>query len=233
MITIRGFRAIDDPEVCDKFLFGHRKVLESINVKEVTSSKATWIENPDVYVIVVESLEDKRILGGARVHKAGAHEPLPVESATDYMDPTVKQWIGHYAANGAGEICGLWNSREVAGLGIGAVFLTRAAVACSTFLGIHHLFALCAPYTVDMAKFVGYEVAYNVGNKGTFYYPKLDLVATAMILKDVDNLSLANEEERSKILELRSQPNLTRLEVFRKKTIELHFELDFKNLTLR
>ncbi len=229
MITIRGFRAIDDPEVCDKFLQGHRRVLESINVKEVTSSKAIWVDNPDVYVIVVESLEDKRVLGGARVHKAGPYEPLPVESATDYMDPTVKQWIGHYASNGAGEICGLWNSREVAGLGIGAVFLTRAAVACSTYLGIHHLFALCAPYTVDMAKHVGYEIELTVGNKGTFYYPKLDLVATAMILKDVETLILANEEERSKILELRASPNLIRIEEFRKKTIELHFELDFKN----
>jgi hypothetical protein len=226
MIRLRLYRAIDDEESCQKFVIGHRHVLENIGVTKVTSSKDGWMRDPGVYVLIVEDTEDGRVLGGARVHIASKQHRLPVEEATKFLDGKVVDVINQHIPDGTGEICGLWNSREVAGLGIGAVFLTRAAVAVSTRIGLTSLFALCAPYTVKMAENVGYEIEQSVGNNGTFYYPKLDLVATFMILRDVAILSRATSEEKEAIIDLRKNPVLERTEIYRNKEIHLLYHLE-------
>jgi len=89
---------------------------------------------------------------------------------------------------------------------------------------------LCAPYTVKMAELVGYNIETSVGNNGTFYYPKLDLLATSMILKDLDTLSSADADERNAIFKLRSELNVVRLEQLRKKTIKIYYETKIPNL---
>jgi hypothetical protein len=225
MIKIKLFRAIDDLESCQKFVLGHRHVLENIGIMKVTSSNDTWMHNPGVYVLIVLDTEDGRVLGGARVHVANQEYRLPMEEATKLIDPKVPSVINEYIAAGTGEICGLWNSREVAGMGIGAVFLTRAAVVAAAQIGLNSLFALCAPYTVKMAENVGYEIEETVGNKGTFYYPKLDLLATFMILKDVQVLSKASEEEYAAIMDLIKNPDIKRVETHRKREVNLHYQL--------
>lgn len=230
MIKIRAFRAVDDHDACRKFIMGHTHVLENIGVKRVTSSKDEWMYNPASFVIIVESEDGEKVYGGARVHVAGGTQPLPIEEATGYLDKKIFDVVKDYAAAGTGEICGLWNSREVAGMGIGSVFLTRASVTISTQIGLNTLFALCAPYTIAMAQNVGYHILETVGNKGTFYYPKLDLIATTMILEDVDTLKLASVEERDSIMSLRSNPNQVRVEVLRKKELEINYQLEIPNI---
>ena len=145
MISIRAFRAIDDLEACQKFVIGHRHVLENIGVKKVTSSKDEWMYNPGAFVIIVESLDGEKVYGGARVEVAGGSVKLPIEEATGYLDTRIYDVVKEYTPAGTGEICGLWNSREVAGMGIGSVFLTRACVTISTQIRLSTLFALCAP----------------------------------------------------------------------------------------
>ncbi len=127
-LRIRAFRANDDPATCAKFIEGHSKVLENHGIGKVTSSKDTWAESPSVFVIVVESLDGERLYGGARVHAADGKLQLPIEEATEYMDPNIYEIVKHNAKNGTGELCGLWNSKEVAGLGVGSLFPSRAAV---------------------------------------------------------------------------------------------------------
>ena len=112
MIKLRAFRAIDDLNACKKFMLGHRAVLENIGVKKITSSKDEWMENPAVFVIIVENIESNKVLGGARVHVSEGKQPLPIEEATGYLDDSIYGIIKKYADNGTGEICGLWNSRE-------------------------------------------------------------------------------------------------------------------------
>jgi hypothetical protein len=230
MIKIRAFRAIDDHDACQKFVIGHRHVLENIGIKKVTSSKDSWMENPAAFVIIVESLDGEKVYGGARVNVAGGSQLLPIEEATNYLDPKIHDVVNEYAVDGTGEICGLWNSREVAGMGIGSVFLTRASVTISTQIGLKTLFALCAPYTIAMAENVGYHILETVGNKGTFYYPKLDLIATTMILEDVSTLRLASEEERASIISLRSNLNQLRVEILRNKELEIYYQLEIPNI---
>ena len=122
MVTIKAFRAIDYPDECDLFIEGKSNVLSSIVGNKVTSSKHSWKDNPAAFVIIVKSEDGERVLGGARVHLCGGTQMLPIEEATGEMDDKIYEIIDKYAERGSGEICGLWNSREVAGLGIGSVF---------------------------------------------------------------------------------------------------------------
>ncbi|WP_262249348.1 hypothetical protein [Parapedobacter soli] len=226
VVRLRAFRAVDDPKACELFLKGHEQVLTSIGVKKVTSSKNEWMTNPSAFVLIVESLDKEKVYGGARIQVADGKRLLPIEEATGGMDSGIFQLVWQYAQQGTGEICGLWNSREIAGYGVGSIFLTRAAVAISTQIGIRSLFALCAPYTVKMAESVGYQIETSVGNDGTFYYPKLDLLATTMLLENVNDLAHASPENKEAIDTIRRELNVVRLEQLRKKEIEIHYEAE-------
>ncbi len=203
-LRIRAFRANDDPKTCAKFIEGHSKVLENHGIGKVTSSKNSWADSPAVFVIVVESQDGERRYGGARVHAADGKTVLPIEEATGYMDPNIYEIVKQRAINGTGELCGLWNSKEVAGLGVGSLFPSRAAVVIANQIGLTTMFSLCSPATVRFNKWIGSEVLTTVGNNGTFYYPKLDLIATAVFLEDAVTLKNAHPREREKMLFLRN-----------------------------
>ncbi len=230
VVRLRAFRAIDDPRSCELFVEGHKRVLTSIGVEKVTSSNNEWVHNPAAFVMIVESLDKEHIYGGARIHVAGGTEPLPIEQATGALDPSIYDLVYDFAQKGTGEGCGLWNSREIAGYGIGSIFLTRVGVAMSTQIGLDSLFGLCAPYTVKMAQSVGYEIEEGIGNNGTFYYPKLDLVATVLILRDLKALSTADEENKEAISSLRENLKGVRIEELRKKKIEIHYDIEIPNM---
>lgn len=229
-VRLRAFRAIDDPETCYKFADGHMKVLTNFGIENITSSKNAWMSNPAAFVVIVESLNQEKVYGGARIHVAGGTQPLPIEDATGAMDPKIYDMVMQYGAQGTGEGCGLWNSREIAGYGIGSIFLSYAAIAITAQLGLNSLFALCAPYTVKLTENLGYRIATSLGNNGTFYYPKLDLLATSMIYTDLRELSTATEEDRKSILALRNNLSIVRTETLRRKEIVIHYELEIPNL---
>ncbi|MDB5025862.1 MAG: hypothetical protein JWP78_3617 [Mucilaginibacter sp.] len=229
-VRLRVFRAIDEPNTCELFIEGHTRVLTSIGVTKVTSSKNEWAKNPAAFVMVVESLDGEKVYGGARVHVAGGSEPLPIEQATGAMDSRIFSLVWRFARHGTGEVCGLWNSREIAGYGIGSIFLVRTAIAISSQIGVQSLFALCAPYTIPAAEAVGMEKETSIGNDGTFYYPKLDLVATVMLLKDVPLLSKANQEDKNAIMRIREDLNIIRIEALRRREITIHYETQIPNL---
>lgn len=228
MLRLRAFKAIDDPESCAKFLKGHGDILTSIGVNKVTSSKETWVANPGTYVLVVEDSKSGEVMGGARIDTSYGTSQLPIADATGYMDSKIHTLIEKEAQHGTGEICGLWNSRKVAGLGFGSIFLTRAAVAISHLHKIGSLFALCAPYTVATAEQFGYTIITEVGNEGTFYYPKLDLLATAMKLNDTQSLDKATELERERIFSLREDPNQFFEEESKRRKVGIQYNLEIR-----
>lgn len=230
VVRLRAFRAIDDPNSCKLFMEGHKRVLTSIGVEKVTSSNNEWTQNPAAFVFIVESLDREYVYGGARIHVAGGSEPLPIEQATGALDRSIYDLVWKYAQEGTGEGCGLWNSREIAGYGIGSIFLTRAGVAISTQIGLKSLFGLCAPYTVKMAQTVGYQIETSIGNNGTFYYPKLDLVATTLILPDINTMETADEENKVAITSLRENLQIIRIEELRNKKIEIHYDIEIPNI---
>jgi hypothetical protein len=223
MIKIRAYKAIDEPESCLKYAEGHRKVLEMYGVTKVTSANLSWTQNPHVYVIQAESSSDRRVLGGARIHLPFNGEFLPIEEAVSELDDKIFPMIKEYAKDGTGEICGLWNSKEVAGMGIGTLFLMRAGISLTRQLSLGSLFALCAQHTLKISTSKGFEIERSLGNNGTFYYPKEDLLASAIIIKDPEILKVAETYEKEYIFNLRKNPSQKRIE----KSNEIPFEIDF------
>ncbi|MBS1772400.1 MAG: hypothetical protein JST82_06045 [Bacteroidetes bacterium] len=229
MIRLRAFRAIDELETCQKFVEGHIKILKVFGITMITSAKVEWFNDPNTYVIVAETPDSNRVLGGARVQIGGGKYPLPIEDAVKAHDDSIHDVVNEYSKHGTAELCGLWNSREIAGMGIGSTFLTRTAVAIAPQLKLNSMFALCAAYTIGMAERAGFQIATFLGNNGTFYYPKEDLVATAMLLKDVDILSTAHPDEKAEILSLRENPKQTKTEEGRRSSFELIYDLEIHN----
>lgn len=226
-IRIRAFRATDDPETCEKFIEGHRKVLEHHGILKVTSSNDEWATRRSVFVVVVETLDGEKLYGGARVHAADGIFALPIEEATYYLDPKINDVVAEAARQGTGELCGLWNSKEVAGLGVGSLFPSRASVVIAEQLGLTTMFSLCSPATVRFNQWIGSKILTTVGNNGTFYYPKLDLVATAVFLSDAVTLEEAHPREREKMLFLRKNLLHTAMEKspFKNVSVNVHYDL--------
>ncbi len=225
MVRLRAFRAIDDPKACEKFIEGHTRVLTSVGVTKVTSNNVDWMYWDSVFVLVVEDIETGEVLGGARIHAHNGRNPLPVEEATSYMDEKVPGFISECGKVGVGEICGLWNSIKVAGMGFGSVFLSRASVAVVDQIGLNQLLALCAPYTVKPAKIFGYHVVEEIGNNGTFYYPKLDLLATFMLMPNAIDLPNTLSSERNNVFKLRETPQAVIVEETRVAQIKIEYDL--------
>lgn len=199
------FRAVDDRDASISFVEGHKRVLEIFGITQITSAKADWILNPDVYVVLVTDEDTDKVLGGGRIHKANRKNRLPIEEAVGYMDDNIYKMVDDFTDVGTGEVAGVWNSFEVAGLGIGSIHLSTACMAYAKFVGITTLFGLAAPATYRNVLRGGFQVVTSLGNNGKFYYPKDDMTATAMFNHDVVNLPLAQEPQRSFVFEMREQ----------------------------
>ncbi len=230
MFTFKAFRAIDELELCDLFISGHANVLKEYGVTKVTSSNNEWKNNPYVFVVTVHEDSTGEVVSGVRVHLAHEDYPLPLEGAIAQVDIGINNLVKEYRdLGGTGEIGGLWNSRAISGYGIGALFLSRTSLVIADQLNVPTLLALCAEYTLKPTLQKGFQIEEKIGNKGTFFYPKLDLVATLAVLKDVKGLPLALSEEREYIMGLRKELNCVREEDTPKGKITVKYELEIKN----
>jgi hypothetical protein len=203
-VRIKVFRAIDEVEIGKQYIKAHREVLEAYGITKITSNNEEWIHNPYVFVITAETTTDQELLSGIRVQKVGGTQLLPVELAIGQIDPSrIYDLVKEYSSEGAGELCGLWNSRKVAGMGL-SYLLTRMGISILNQLGIKTMFGICAELTLPMFKKVGFEIEESLGDKGKFQYPKPDLLAYALIMKNSITLESADTFERKKILKLRN-----------------------------
>lgn len=227
MIRIRAFRAIDDREACELYAKEHMDVLKIYGITKITTANNSWMENPNVYVIMAERTSDNYPVGGARIHIYNKEYPLPMDVAVKDFDPSVEQLLQqHHDNGGTGEICGLWNSREVAGWGIGTVFLSRAGVALCQQLPMRSMFVLCAEHTIGITLEKGFTIETALGDKGTFFYPKEGLVATAAVINDINDLGNAHDKDREIIMSLRNNCSQTRHEEHNERQIDIEYRLD-------
>ncbi len=181
MIKVIAFRAIDEPELCLQYATGHRKVLESFNITNISTNNLEWSKNPDVYAVVAISEKNGHLLGGIRIQIANGINVLPIEDAVAHFDPKIYDMVKSYAQNGGtSEICGLWNSREEApNMGI-TLILVLAGLAISSQLPITSLFTVAASYTLKIAKQIGFKIEKDVGINGEFVYPNSNWVARVL-----------------------------------------------------
>ncbi|WP_025764561.1 hypothetical protein [Dyadobacter tibetensis] len=203
---IRAYKAPDDVDTSLRYVDGHRKVLESYGVKQVSSANIEWLHDPETYVIIVESEEGDKIYGGGRLQLRSPGMKLPMEHGIAKIDNSIYDYVDRFGDCRIAEFCGLFNSKEVAGYGIGSIILGRIGVAISTQINLKYLLALCSPPTLRNCTRIGFEIIRELGNNGTFYYPKEGLVATAIIVKDVNQIPLAKDDEKDRIFDLRQNP---------------------------
>ena len=229
MFRFKAFRAIDDPKRCENFIQGHADVLRQYGVTKVTSSNNDWMFNPFVYVITVEVEETGEIVSGLRIHIAHPKYPLPLEMAVSQVDHKVFDLVRQYSIEGTGEVSGLWNSKSISGYGIGAVLLIRAGIAIASQLKLGSLLALVAEYTLKPSLQKGFEIEEGIGNSGTFFYPKLDLVATSIVMKDPYGLPKADQSEREIILGIRNNLQCDKIEIGPKGEFLVKYDLLLEN----
>lgn len=223
---IKAYRAPDDVETSLRYVEGHRKVLEAYGVKQVTSASHNWLEDPNTYVIIVQSEDGKSIYGGTRVQVRSANLKMPMEDAIAKIDKSIYGYVDKIGDHNVAEFCGLFNSKEVAGYGIGSVYLGRTAMAIASTVGIKYLMGLCSPITLVISQRIGFEVLTDLGNNGTFYYPKEGLIATSLIARDLINLPFATDEEREKIFSLRTNPTQTVVETGRRGDLTIIYDIN-------
>ncbi len=227
MITVRAFKAPDDPEACLRFYNGHLRLLEIyFGIAKITSGSADWMHHENSIVIIVEDETRTKTYGGARVQLADGILPLPIETAIGKYDPKIYDTI----QTGSAEICAMWNSKEVAGMGIGSQVLARAGVVLAAQMPVDNFHVLCAPITTRIGKRVGFTIDESLGDKGTFFYPKDDFIATAMVINDVYKLEHADPKERELIYDLRENLVQTKTEVGPKGSYEVSYNLEIANL---
>ena len=217
---------MQDPTTANAYIDGHRKVLESYGVTKVTSANVEWKDDPHTYLIVAESPDTGKVLGGGRIQVRSQMTPMPMESAIAILDGRIYAYVNAIGNYNVAEFCGLWNSKEIAGYGVGSIILGQVGVAISPALGISHLMALCSPATLRNCQRVGFEIIREIGNNGTLYYPKEDLVATSLIISDLHNLPTATPDDRERIYSLRTQPNQSTSMEGPKGALEIEFALD-------
>jgi len=225
-LRIWAFRAVENPEACNRFLEGHKAVLLNHGVKNVVSALPDWMEDDHVWVVLVESPDGSKAYGGARIHKSTGTNRLPIQDAVGYLDPKIDEFISEHAEEGIGEICGLWNSVEVAGMGVGSVYLIRAGLSLALQLNIMGMFALCSPYTYKMAASFGFFPLTQIGKGGKFPYPTEKLVATVTFQEDTEHMEGASSEEKGIIQDLRNNPLQQNIETARNGlNVEVNYQL--------
>ncbi|MBC7391384.1 MAG: hypothetical protein H7329_19445 [Opitutaceae bacterium] len=224
-LNINSYKAVDNPKGCDDYVEEHLNVLKDFGVKKVTSLNETWKHNPNSYVIVVENPEENKYVAGARVEIQNPDFQLPIEQAIGEIDDSIYDLIKSYSGNRTGEICGLWSSSRVAGNGV-AFMLIKSSIVLANLLNMESVFALCSPYTVSMFTKVGFQIETSIGKNGTFYYPKQDLIATAMVIKDLKVLATATKDSNHEIFNLVLNPFQNLIEQGPSRKIEVAYNLD-------
>jgi hypothetical protein len=226
MIRIRAYKASSDQETCQRFLDGHRKVLEEFNLESISTNTPRWISHDDTYVVVAEYKGE--LVAGARLQLVDNKYPLPVQDAVAHYDPKIHTLISEKQADGgACELCGLWNARTLPpNLGITRL-VSVAAVSMVDQLNIKNIFAICAGYTLYPAMRMGLVIQKQVGNNGEFTYPNSNFRARVLCMNGL-SLETSNTEFREEILSIRHNRSLRTTIHTDEQDIALSFDMDLK-----
>jgi hypothetical protein len=229
-LQLSSFKAITHPEICQVYLEGHMQVLKDYNIIQITSYNNSWVSNPDAYIIIAKLESTNEIVGGIRIEMANEIYPLPIERAIGGMDSGIYGMVKEYAkSGGVGELCGLWNSKAVKGVGV-SVFLTRAAISIINQIKFKTLLGICAEYTLKMFTNVGFSIDKSLGKNGEFPYPDERYITRTLGILNVEILATAHPYDRERILGLRENPKQLRIETGSKDDIEVEYDLIINNI---
>ncbi len=223
-ISIRSFKAIDDLESCMRFREGHLGVLEAFGFK-LTSSTEEWMFDPGTHVIIIESVDRKITYGGSRLQLLGSKLELPIQSAVGEDVPDLNEFLKSRKGPVA-ELCGLWNSVAVAGLGIGSVYSIRSAIALGGLLGYGEMIALCSAFTYRISHKYGFRLVETLGEGGKIFYAGANQYAHITHQPNIIEMTDSDEIERIKISEIRSNPILKIDEIIGDGLTSINYQIE-------
>ncbi len=171
-------RANQDQRLCKRLLQGHRRVLEAYGIKNLSSFRTDWFRRDDVIVIAVLTPDGEKVLAGARMQPGMVANDFPLHQAVGHVDPKVSEFLEERIPEGVMELSALWNSIELAGMGLGSEFLIEVAMASLPMLKAKHLVALTSPVTRKWREKHGWQIRKELGDDGFFVYPKDSLRAS-------------------------------------------------------
>ncbi len=226
-ITLRAYRAVEQPEASAQFAEEQVKVLSDIGIGQVTKVTSTWREDPDVYVIAAEHSQ-LGLVGGIRIHVSHSPEhPLPIETSVGKMDQRVSTFVDRMADGGIAEIGGLWNAHRFANRGL-PMLLGMTAVSLASQLKVECLIAVLARYTLRYATRLGLEVVEEVGEKGWFVYPKPGFWGIVMCTADPYSLDKARPDLRHRVISLRMRPSQRHTEFTGVCYLDVQYQLELE-----
>ena len=152
-------------------------MLEAYGIKNLSSFRTDWFRRDDVLVIAVLTPDGERVLAGARLQPGLVVNDFPLHQAVGHMDPKVGAFLEGIIPEKAYELNALWNSIELAGMGLGSSFDSSVHGGASLVGGQTprrtHL-----TVTRRWRGKHGWKLRSDLGNEGYFVYPKESLRAT-------------------------------------------------------
>ena len=199
-------RATQDQRLCKRLLQGHKRVLEAYGIKNLSSFRTDWFRRDDVIVIAVMTPDGERVLAGARMQPGQVANDFPLHQAVGHMDPKVGEFLEGILPEGAYELNALWNSIELAGMGLGSEFLIQVAMAALPLLDAKHVVALTSPVTRRWREKHGWRLRDDLGEGGYFVYPKPSLRASIEHYVHPDYQPHVDVEVRDLMMSIRRRP---------------------------
>jgi hypothetical protein len=205
-LTAKAYRACDAVDECKRNAVACLAVLRWYGIAHITSARQAWWTNRDTFAVLLEDHETGEPVGGVRLQRWGNGETLPLECALEGVDGRASSWVSGFRARGVGELCGLWCSRKLRGLGLGAR-LTSMGIAMATQARTNTLLGVCDTRNVATNVRLGFRRDLTLATQGTFEYPRPGLVAHVLRIDGAcDDLPACSWEARSAIGHYRDTP---------------------------
>jgi hypothetical protein len=224
---IQAFRAIDQPQECNRFYEGHTGVLTELGIKNLNSAQPSWMSDPHVYVLIATD-EDDEVVAGLRIHHyCSAGQTLPLVDAIGPQDATIQELIENSLPGGTAEACGLWSAKKVFGKGL-TPLLCIAAIPVMRHLGLRNFYCFAAPYTEKMIKTNGLIEVEEIGDKGRLPYPTKDFISVVLRNPDIHTMAYADAYNRERVFDLSSDPVQMKMESSPRGLLEVYYDLRLK-----
>lgn len=205
-VVLKILRASEDVVLCQAMVEGHKRVLHAYGIKNISSFNTDWIGRDDVILIVAMSADGNKILAGTRLQTGVKPEDFPLYQAVGHMDEGLKPWLSTLLKDGTMELNGMWNSIELAGMGLGVEWMVQSAMASMSILDLRNILALTSPVTRKMRDKMGWSIKDQFGDDGYFKYPNDKLLASIEQFIFPDDLPKSQKDVRVFLDELWADP---------------------------
>ena len=205
-VVLKILRASEDVVLCQAMVEGHKRVLHAYGIKNISSFNTDWMGRDDVILIVAMSADGNKILAGTRLQSGDKPEDFPLYQAVGHMDEGLKPWLATLLKDGTMELNGMWNSIELAGMGLGVEWMVQSAMASMSILDLRNILALTSPVTRKMRDKMGWSIQDQFGDDGYFKYPNDKLLASIEQFIFPDDLPKSQKDVRVFLDELWADP---------------------------